>query len=313
MSASPIAFLLLLACPFCSPGLPNGDPNQMTQTPPADDSGPVDTSPPDACAQPEIESNNSYSDANEIEMEHWACGYLETSTDSEFLTFESPYDGWIKMRLEAASIGSSADMRLLFGDNSSQYVALNLSQRNSTDPRIVAPIPGGIEWYAILSEQYGGYGEDYFWEFHASMVKEPTDWDFEEEESNNSLEEGESLESGERVFGQLESGSDQDWFLIEVPEEDIPIVLSIEAQEHHSPLHAELSLYKPDGTRVRRTSSGGTAYDQDPYIEYTSTQAGTWGVLVQVDSNDQSAGVGGSQFYWYVLQAEIDEDEDTGN
>jgi hypothetical protein len=284
----------------------------MNQTPPADDTFLVDTSPPDACSQPEIESNNGYSDANEIELESWACGTLDTATDSEFLTFESPYDGWVKLTIDAASIGSSADMRLLFGDSSSQYVALNLSQRNSTDPKVVAPIPGDTDWYAILSEQYEGFGDDYFWQFQASMVKEPTEWDFEEEEDNNSTETGEPMVSGERVFGQLESGSDQDWFLIEVPDEDIPLVLSVEAQEHHSPLHAEMSLYKPDGTRVRRTSSGGSAYDQDPYIEYTSTEAGTWGVLIQVDSNDQSAGVGGSLLYWYVLEVTVGEDGDTG-
>ena len=292
---------------MCSPALPNGDDNNSSQTPPAEETAAVDTGPPPPCAQPEIEPNNSYSDANEILMELWACGKLESSTDSEFLDFDTPYDGWVKLRVEAASIGSSADMRLLFGDNSADYSALNLSQRNSTDPLLVVPVPGETTWHALLSDQYGGHGDEYFWEFHASMVKEPTDWDLEETEDNDAREDGMLLENGERVFGQLESGSDQDWYWVEVPEVGMPIILAIEAQEHGSPLHAEMSLYKPDGTRVRRTSSGGTAYDQDPYIDYTSTEAGTWSILVQVDSNDLSAGVGGSLFYWYVLDASLGE------
>ena len=103
---------------MCSPALPSGDNNSSSQTPPAEETGTVDTGPPPPCSQPEVEPNNSYADANEILMELWACGELESSSDSEFLDFDTPYDGWIKLRVEAASIGSSADMRLLFGDNS---------------------------------------------------------------------------------------------------------------------------------------------------------------------------------------------------
>ena len=167
MSLHPSLVLLLLACP-CGGGLPDGDGDQTsTQTQTPDDTAPVDTAPPADCAQPEIESNGSYSEATSIVMEEWACGGLESATDTDFLTFESPYEGWIKLRVHAASMGSSADMRLLFGDGSSQYNALNLSQRNSTDPKLVIPAPGETKWYAILSEQYGGYGEDHFWQFHA--------------------------------------------------------------------------------------------------------------------------------------------------
>ena len=88
------------------------------------------------------------------------------------------------------------------------------------------------------------------------------------------------------------------------------ISLSIEAHQHGSPLFTELSLYKPDGTRVRRSSSGGTAYDQDPVIDYTATAAGTWGILVQVDGG--ATAIGGSNLSWYVLDAWVNDDLDTG-
>jgi hypothetical protein len=311
MSLHPSLVLLLLACP-CGGGLPDGDAdNTTTQTQGTDDTAQADTAPPAACAQPETEFNGSYSDATPIVMEEWACGGLDAATDTDFLTFESPYDGWLKIRVNAATIGSSSDMRLLFGDGGSQYNALNLSQRTSTDPKLVVPAPGDTQWYAILSEQYGGYGEEHYWQFHASMTKAPTEWDTDEVEDNDSVDTGNQLSGDERVFGQIESGSDQDWFIIEVEEDEL-ISLAIEAQEHGSPFHAEMSLYKPDGTRVRRSSSGGTTYDQDPVIEYTATQSGAWGVLVQYDSSSQTASVGGSLFYWYVLDVFVSGQGDTG-
>lgn len=309
-----IIFLLVSCrgCSSCTPQLPdNDDDDDDDDVDTSEDTADTaeDTSEPPPCTVPEVEPNDSYEVAQELPMEAWACGTLLEEGDVEFLHFENQDAGWLRVWARGADFGSNADLQLVMTDESLEYSAINLAKPGSTDPEMVVPVPAGLSWYVTVADQYFGYGEYHDWKLIASMTKVPLDWSVEESDDNNSLAKGQYIGSGDRVFARIESSSDRDWYIVEIPDGKTLVSLRIEAWNFGSPLHAVLSLYGPGGADVlKETDHGDHASDLDPSFETDVSEAGEYGILVKSDEGS------GSPLYWYVLEAVLETDPiDTGS
>ncbi|MCB9777114.1 MAG: hypothetical protein H6742_00955 [Alphaproteobacteria bacterium] len=309
--------LLLVACngQACVPVPPiddptdddgsSGDSGQTSED--TGDTGPVDTGPPPPCDQPEVEPNNPYTQATELQLEKWACGTFSDEDDiAEIYTFENPEAGWLRVWARAFEIGSVADITVSLSSSDGPYGASRLSNPDSTDAELVFPVDDDYEFYVTLSEQYTRYGVGYRWELMASMVKPPTEWDVEEGDTttNDTMSGAQMLENHQRVLGIMDSTIDLDWYAIELPDERVDITIDIDAWYLGSPADVRVELYKPDGTYFRGDSySNESGYsDLDPYLTASPNAGGAWGIkiLPEVDGNGNSEGGGGAAF-WYVV------------
>src|SRR6185436_16047983 len=122
--------LVALSCEACkscvTPSLPDEDDGTDSIADSAesgDSTPPIDTSPPPPCDFPEVEPNN-YSvgpepdPPNVIPMEKWACGDIDTMTDTDRLlvTADGPAD-WVRFDVVASQEGSSLDAGVLLLDD----------------------------------------------------------------------------------------------------------------------------------------------------------------------------------------------------
>lgn len=296
----------LYGCKSCIGDLPgDNNNNNNTDTAPRDtdteDTAPVDTGPPPPCAIPEVEPNNTLGAAQALELETWACGVLETKGDFDYFRFETEKAGWIKIWARGQDLGSSSDLQLALTDPADDYSAVSTTSVDNLDPLILfyAARPG--TFYVNVSDQYYGYGSDYIWELIASAAKAPLVWSDDEVEPNDVLADAQAAQSGETYFGIVSSGSDLDWFVLDLPEGENTITARIYAWNYGSPLLSRLRLYDPDATKVKDINYGENATDPDAILTYKTSTPGPWGVLV---SSRTSAG--GSEAYWYVLELTVE-------
>lgn len=313
MSMALLALLALLSCKGCSacgPAFPDNSQNNNSTPPPERDTVADDTGegPPPPCDVPEVEPNDTRSEAQELPMEAWACGTIATQNDADVFRFEVPEAGWLKVWARGADIGSNADLQLVLADSDDRITGYSVHQPNSTDPLLIVPVDEPLSLYAAVSDQFSGYGDDEIWRLIASMTKPPVSWNAEEAEGldvgdNDTLATGESVESGDRVLGTVASGDDRDWYLVSLPAGiKATIEAKIEAFDYGSPLHAHIYIYDPDGNKKK----GKQDATGDPELSYSTSDGGDWAVLVK------SASGSGSPLYWYVLDLTVSLETDSG-
>ncbi|MDG1478947.1 MAG: hypothetical protein P8R54_05115 [Myxococcota bacterium] len=276
------------------------------------DTGPVDTGPPPLCEWPEEEPNSTLGQAQELPMETWGCGTLETAGDFDIFRFSLESAGWVKVWVRGQDLGTSSNLQLTLDDASYDYTTLVTSSPGSLDPILVFPVEEPNTFYATIADQFYGYGEDYIWQIIASEAKAPVLWTGSEVEPNDGIQDGLLIETGDRMFGLIDAGSDADWFLVTLPEGVESVVTArIEAWNYGSPINARISLYDGSESRVATSAIGVNSYDLDPILTYEAdadaTAEGTvWGIKVE-----PREGSGGGLAYWYVLEVMV-EMTDTG-
>ncbi len=307
-------FSLLLgcsACISCQPTLPLDDNTDDTQEPSPENSDTgEDTSAdtawdPPPCPVMEVEPNGTYDDAQWVPMEQWVCGSFDSPTDLDVFDFDFPQEGWLKVWVRAQDLGSSADT--LVSIKSGSQTALSTFYLESTDPVMIVPVKEGGTIQAAIQEQYNGYGENQFWEALFSETKPPVEYNvLETSISNNAIYDGQTVEDGDRVLGIIDSNFDRDWYLVELGEGVHTMTFSIEANALGSPLDAMLYLYPPetfddlDTDYVKYRNHGLNPNSTDPYLTYTTSKAGVWGVQVKPYNSS------GSDFYWYLLDVTVE-------
>lgn len=269
------------------------------------DTGPIDTGPPAACPQPEVEPNDSRSSPQAVVMEKWICGDIALAADQDVFTTPGPaYDAWVRVQVRAADIGSFANLSLSFYDDDEDYTAYGIFQPESTDPMLIVPVKGGLTWFAALNDQYGSYGDNNHWQMLISEEKPPIEWTTEEIEDNNGYTTGTPIESGDRVWAVLDTpfGADQDWFQITIPDDGLSytVHLRTDAWNYGSPSNMFLELYDPELNRKKAKDNGAYSYDLDAAIDYTVSTPGTW--YVRAKSSVDAVG----PLYWYVLDYELE-------
>ncbi|MFT5682616.1 MAG: hypothetical protein ACI8RZ_003538 [Myxococcota bacterium] len=276
------------------------------------DTGPFDTGPPPLCEWPEEEPNSTPGQAQELPMETWGCGTLETAGDFDVFRFTLEQESWVKVWVRGQDLGTSSNLQLTLDDASYDYTTLVTSSPGSLDPVLLFPAEAANTFYVTIADQFYGYGEDYIWQIIASESKAPVLWNGSEEEPNDGIQDGQFIESGARIFGLIDAGSDADWFLMELPDGVESVVTArIEAWNYGSPINARILLYDNSESYITSANIGATSYDLDPVLTYTfdgvtKEESNVWGI--KVEPRD---GTGGGLAYWYVLELTV-ETADTG-
>ncbi|MDP2317423.1 MAG: hypothetical protein Q8P41_31350 [Pseudomonadota bacterium] len=297
-----MVLLLVLAgaCNGCRPDFPNPPDTQ----PPEDDSAPpVDTSPDDSadsgppprCDFEEVEPNNSPDTSQTLPMELWACGDFSAYLDFDFFTITPNQTGWITIRAEAATRGSSANPQLVVegGGEGAQVLDGYLT----TDPLLVFPAPALEPYRITLAETNLLYGDDYEWFLLTSLSKEPVEWDAEEVEPNDQSDEAQVFPLDQTVFGHMDREGDFDWYKITTTYEgEQNLVFDVTAFIEGSAANLKLVLYDSDGvTELRTSSNGEISYDRDPYFQKKVTGIKDLYLLARTEDDR------GSRFHWYTL------------
>jgi hypothetical protein len=294
---------LLGACSGCRPDfpdLPDGNstvpPGTDTDTDTAPDSAPIDSGPPARCDVEEVEPNDTPDAMQVLPMEQWACGGFSKYLDSDWLSVTPTQSGWVKIEVQAASRGSSADPQIqVFGDVDSALVGDGFL---TTDPLLVFPAPDLETYRLALAETNLLYGDDYGWYILASLTKEPVSWDFVEAEPNDTWLEAQEFHLDETLFGTIGEAGDFDWYKITTPADgEVTLDFDVTAFTEGSAADLMLVLYDADGaTEIKRSYSGEISYDRDPLFQKKTIAAGSELYLLARTEDDK-----GSRFHWYTL------------
>jgi len=283
---------------------PSDEPIDTSET---EDTGEENFDPP-PCPVMELEPNGTFEEAQYIPMETWFCGDFHETADLDVFEFDFPEEGWLKVWVRAQDLGSTADVLVSITHGSD--TALSTFFGESTDPVLVVPVKEGMTISAAVQEQYNGFGDNHFWETMFSQIKVPVEYNLLEiDENNNGMVNGQAIASGDRVLGIIDSNYDRDWYHLELPEGTHDITLSIEANQHGSPIDAMIYLYPPevledpDVGYVKYRNHGLNPNSTDPYLTYTADRGGVWGVQIKTFNSS------GSDFYWYLLNVDVDSAE----
>ncbi len=309
-------FLFLLGCAACSacfqPNLDDVERDDSDeQEHSEEESGldsPPDTTPPPPCPQPEEEPNNNSGSAFPIEMESWACGLFESALDFDVYTFEMDEDGWLEVDIDAASRGSAADV-ILSLESEDGLTAAAYRGDESSDPRIVVPVPAGT-WEVWLNELSQDYGGDQDYHLLATVTKRPVSWNRNSEEfetPNNTNADAMVLESGDVVWGVIDASTAFDWYVWQSPNDGEKHLLrvSITAMSEGSPLNPRLQRYDLDAQGEVQSfpteswDSDPNSASMDPKVELHGTDQDIY-MKVRHTPTTQTG-----ELYWYVLSFEV--------
>src|SRR5688572_3843454 len=139
-----MVFLVLLGgCNGCllKPPYPN-NPDPRVDTSDLEDSGDEDSSSGDSTLSPlcdlqETEPNNSVDATESIPMEQWICGDFSAYLDLDWFDITPNQAGWMKIQVEAALRGSSANPQVQFSGGGDDAVVYD--GYLTTDPLLVFP------------------------------------------------------------------------------------------------------------------------------------------------------------------------------
>ena len=207
-----LAALGLASCK-CTPELNNN--NNNTNKPTNDSSTLTDSVPAPACVAPEIEPNNSVSEATELPLEQLGCGVIAEQGDIDFFVANVTEEGWISIATAAKSIASNADLQMVVTPPEGS-AAIRADDEGTTDATLLFPGSPG-EWEVQLSEQNFNGGDAYWYQVAVSSAKAPVEWTKAEVEPNDDLPYATEVIHGDVVFGDMDENLDGDWFRIDVP------------------------------------------------------------------------------------------------
>jgi len=314
-----------LGCQPCSgcgePEFPN-DPDDpvIGETDPPEDTAetapPVDTAPPPPCDVPETEPNDEMDQANALPLEQVACGGFTQEGDGEWLVFPGEDAEWLRVEVDAASMGSAADVSFSIMSLESFAVTVISPTMYWEDPWLVFPALGDSEYHLYLSERAGQYGDDHEWEVLVSEDKAPVEWTLAEVEDNDVAANAQTVEAGETVLGVISEPEDYDWYHIPVPARKdggkISWEITVEAYTSGSPLASRITLYDDqivgaeldDVDWLATVFADEELFDRDPRLEIQSEGAANWYLVIK---NPTSSGSDrGSPFHWYAITVEND-------
>jgi len=313
-----IVFLFgCIGCQSCQPQIdvpdnPDNQPEPSTEnvdTAETTDTGDTALEPP-PCPIMEVEPNDNYDEAQLVFLEKWICGEYDKEFDLDNFGFQFPEDeGWLKVWGRAQSVGSLSDILITLDQGSN--TAVSFAQAGTTDPMLIVPVTNEEALYATIYDQYGGYGENNFYEMMISQIKSPVEWTRNETDSvgeNNSPVGAETVEDGDIIFGTSSTNYDTDWFRFTVNEgETVQVTLELTAFSEGSPMDPIVYLYddriftdSDAPYRAVRNNRSGEAGNLDPLLRYSISAAGDWAILVK------NNGPGGSDFHWYIMDVSLE-------
>lgn len=209
-----LAVVALHGC-SCTPDL-NNPPNKDNTTSSTDSTPPpTDSGPPPLCAVPEIEPNDSVSEATSLPLELLGCGVIAEPGDIDVFETEVVEEGWISVNAIARSIGSFANVQFVL-EPPDGSAAIRTDDEGTTDASLLFPGTPGT-WSVQIAEQNFTGGDQYTYRVAVSSAKAPLEWTLAEVEPNELLANATVVTSGASVFGDMDQNLDGDWFRIDVP------------------------------------------------------------------------------------------------
>lgn len=315
--------LFLISCKGCMscwvmPPLPQVDPSDAKsdtgeveeEEEPEDTGDTADPPPYVGCTWPEDEPNNYVTAPNELGMEEWACGVLDTAFDNDYFTFDVDSDAWLRVWLRGSEILTNADPRAFVLDERGEFTATLEDGYLTSDIDNTFKLDEPRTMYLAVLEQNGLFGDDYEWEMRVSVVKPPTTWNAEEVEDNDSTATANVIEDGTRIFGRVEYISRYDYYSLTIDDEKSAVDLELEAFRFGSPLNAEVVVRDPAGEELVRTAYSGSS--PDPQVSFTAMDPGEYIVRVGSCCEDDSGPSHAGLPYWYVLSTTVTPDTTSG-
>ncbi len=290
-------------CQSCTPDLPDDtDDSSDTGDTGDEDTGDTGEIAEPLCDVPEVEPNNTGADATPLPMEQEGCGFFESVLDLDYWDFTLEREGWLQVRVDARTLGSFAHPQLLVESEVSGESAA-ITYAGSEDALLLFPaLPD--DYTALLVDDGGQGGEEYFYEIVASQAKEPLYWSLDEVEDNDTIGGAQELESGDELFGFIGDNRDQDWYRVDVPAGKHTLILDIDAWEHGSAARTKIVVYRGDRADeaevIERFVVGEEGWEPDPWGEVSSPGDETLWLQIQ-DKHNQSG-----RTCWYRLEVELE-------
>lgn len=297
-------WLMLFACRGCEACRPDVVPvdtgESDTDTNPVDtDTTVPDTDVPPPCAQPEIEPNG-LDEPNAIVMEQYACGTFDPIYDVDARTVEVPRAMWLRVRVDARSIGR-ADPIVILSSADGQTAQGSERDDGFEDPLLVFPTDA-TRWTVLVTDEAGQGGPDNFpYQLMVAEAKAPVEYDATESESEHSSAEiAQPLAFGTTVFGDMEGTFASDWYSMSIPAGKQTLTVTVEAFSAGSPGDFSVALYDADGTQVATAAVGEHGWEHDPWLQYTS--GGSETLYLRVAEATGRTG----RAYWYTAQVSVE-------
>lgn len=298
-----VLLVLLGGCNGCLPKPPypnNPDDPRLDTSELREDSGDTDTSGGDSALPPrcdfqETEPNNSLEAIEVVPMEQWICGDFSAYLDLDWFEITTNQAGWMKIQVEAALRGSSANPQVQLSGFDDDAVVFD--GYLTTDPLLVFPFDEAGTFQLTLAETNLLYGEDYSWYMLTTLAKPPVEWDTEEVEPNDEAAEATPITIGQTAFGTIEASGDFDVYTFSTTSEgEQTLIFDVTGFTEGSPADLMLVLYDSDGvTHLKTKYSGEIAYDHDPYFQKKITGLKDLYLLVRTEDDK------GSRFHWYTV------------
>lgn len=326
----------------------SGDGDSGDDTDTAEDTGPAVIP---MCTLEEVEDDDPSNDFSEllyVPLSTYACGEVNTKGDVDYLTFTTTMPGWMKVDVQAASRGSSADMFDILSQTAEDESVEQHDRHDSTDPLSVFYAEKAGDYLATLAEAQGGFGEPYPWWFIAMPTKEPFSYHMlegvlsndpaltespvspvDEIEPNNTVETATVLTANVPIFAKIGTRGDSDWYTFSIPEATTTLTYEVDAFDFGSAADMSLEIYYAyDGAEElfivsdgRDDRDGGA----DPWFELDLVASrelwegeiakdpeGYPGTpdfnTLNIRAHHSDENVG-SMFYWYTLWITISSEE----
>ena len=209
-------------------------------------------------------------------------------------------ENWLEVVTVARNLGSSADVSLLLTPAEGGAVQRQ-DDEGTTDaslnfPSVVGPLTVSV------TEQNNQGGGDYHYELVVSISKAPVDWTATEVEPNDGQADAGLWAHGDRIFGDMDSNLDSDWYGIDVPEGRHLVTATVEAYAFGSAGDFNLTWFDAGlnllaGPLFRHPIDPAL---HDPILEVESTGGET--LYLKLSENDFRWG----GHAWYVLDLRME-------
>ncbi len=233
---------LYLAGCSCTPSLPNqnnGD-DDTTVDSATIESG--DTGPDPICDVPELEDNGSLASANLLPMEQIACGELQEPGDLDYWETEVDVETWLRVAVVSRGLGAIADVHLVVAPEG-ETAAKREDDEGTTDASLLWPAKPSTYSITVNEQNFNGDDERYEYELVVSTSKAPLEWDRFEVEPNGDFGSAMAVDAGEVIFGNMQGGIDNDWYMLDVPIGKHTLTVTIEAYSYGSAGDFSIWLY----------------------------------------------------------------------
>lgn len=291
-----LALLLIAGCRGC-----DGCGADLPDTSDTDDTEDTDTDTDTEaarCEVPEAEPNDAFAQATPIALEEEGCGDISRPFDLDNWTFTTDMPMWLGVYVEAAGVGSFADVAVVLDDGEGGVTEARDSQA-SEDVALVIPVEAGT-WNLLVTDQQTLGGEQgYYYDLLVTEDKEPVEWTAEEAESNDDLVDAHVLADEDRVFGTIAPRFDDDWYRVDVPTGPHTVTVWIEAYAWGSPANLVMELYGDAGALQDTVWDGENGWEKDPWASFDSDGDESW--TFRLEEQDDRGG----STYWYVLGVDV--------